>query len=76
MNKFQIWVLEVLNNIPQLRISIPDKVKENITGLITLLDCFLVVEDFVPLLVASIGFGFVVLTHSIFQYVKGFSSYR
>lgn len=76
LSKFQIWVLDVLNSLPQLQLHVPDKVKENVTGLLTLLDCFIVVGDFVPLLVSSVGFGFIALTHSVFQYVKGFSNYR
>lgn len=76
MSGFELFVLQVLEQIPELKITIPDVVKNNLQGIISLADCLVVVNDFLPILCCSIAFSFINLSHSVFKYIKGFSKYR
>lgn len=72
---FEEWVLSVLEFIPELTIlKIPDVVYNYLHDFITLVNCFVVFKDFVPILNASVMFGFIELTTTIVMFIKSFYS--
>lgn len=72
MTDFQIWILNLLESIPELQLQIPDIVYTYINDFKLTINCFINFDDFVPLLVASISFSFIDLSLSIFDYIKSF----
>ena len=72
MNDFEIWVLNVLNQIPELHLEIPDVVYGYLNDFCRIAECFIDLKDFVPLLACSVCFGFVNLSFSLLDYIRSF----
>lgn len=72
MNEFELWVLRVLDQIPELQLRIPDIVYTYLDDFCRIVDCFVDLKDYVPLLACSIGFGFVNLSFAVFDYIRSF----
>lgn len=70
MTEFQLWVLNVLDSLPELEFTIPDFVYDFLQDFINLMDCFVVYRDFVPILSASVAYSFISLTVTLVNYVK------
>lgn len=69
---FYYDILTFLDQLPELQLYIPRDVFNFCSDLIVLLDCFIVYNDFVPLLRASILFSAINLSFSIFEYFNNF----
>lgn len=72
MTEFQEFVLKSLEQIPELQIAIPQTVFQFLKDFISLIDCFIVYKDFVPVLSASITLGFISLNISLIDFIKEF----
>ena len=76
MNEFQTWVLGVLEQIPEINISIPKFVYQFLKDLVILMDCFIVYNDFVPVLSASVFFSAINLSITLLDYILSFRKSR
>lgn len=72
MTEFQMWILNVLESIPELQLQIPQVVYTYINDFKLVVNCLIIFSDFVPLLVASLSFNFIDLSLSLFDYIKSF----
>lgn len=72
MSDFELWVLNVLNQIPELNLEIPDIVYVYLNDFCRISECFINLKDFVPLLACSVCFGFVNLSFSLLDYIRSF----
>lgn len=76
MTEFQIWILNVLESIPELQLQIPQVVYTYINDFKLVVNCLIIFNDFVPLLVASLSFNFIDLSLSLFDYIKSFKGVK
>lgn len=76
MTEFQMWILNVLESIPELQLQIPQVVYTYINDFKLVVNCLIIFNDFVPLLVASLSFNFIDLSLSLFDYIKSFKGVK
>ena len=76
MTEFQMWILNVLESIPELQLQIPQVVYTYINDFKLVVNCLIIFNDFVPLLVASLSFNFIDFSLSLFDYIKSFKGVK
>ena len=72
MNDFQLWVLNILEQIPELNLYIPDFAYQFLKDAISLMNCFVVFKDFVPILSASVFISSIMLSMSLLDYIRSY----
>lgn len=72
MNYFQQFILDFFNGLPELSLAIPSFVYDFLSDLVTLLDCFIVFNDFSTLLAISVTYAFVNVSFAFAGFASNF----
>lgn len=74
MNSFEIWVLEVLEHIPEFDIEIPSNVYTYIDDFKQCINIFINWSDFISILSSIVLFGFIHLSIALIGYIGSYKN--